>query len=165
MKNFFIILCLVIFSFAGSAQNKSALLPVIKKVKAKDVKQIIDSSKGPTIINLWATWCGPCVRELAYFDSIIAAKNVQVKLVLVSLDFPEAYPKRLATFVKQKGYKGEVVYLDESNADEFIPVIEKKWNGAIPASIFVNNEKNRYQIFNMQMTRQRFALEIDNLVK
>ncbi len=156
---------LTMFVFICAAQKKQVTLPAIKKLTAKDVRNIIDSSKGPTIINFWATWCGPCVRELTYFDSIIAVKNANVKLVLVSLDFPESYPKKLAAFVQKHGYKGEVVFLAETNADVFIPIIEKKWNGAIPASIFFNNEKNRYEMFNMQMTRQRFALELDKLIE
>ena len=111
MRRTILILTLVFCIFICEAQSKQTMLPVIKKVTAKDVRNIIDSSTGPTIINFWASSCGPCVRELVYFDSIIAAKNVQVKLVLVSLDFPESYPKRLTAFVKKNGYKGEGVSL------------------------------------------------------
>ena len=137
----------------------------IKKVKITDILKMADITTSPLVINFWATWCGPCVRELTYFDSIIAAKNLPVKLILVSLDFPESYPKKLAAFVQKQGYKGEVVFLAEANADVFISTIEKKWNGAIPASIFVNHAINHYQMFNMQLTRQRFAMELDRLVK
>jgi thiol-disulfide isomerase/thioredoxin len=137
----------------------------IKKVTAKDVKKIIDTTRGPLIVNFWASWCGPCIREIPYFDSLIAIKNAPVKLLLVSLDFPADYPVRLTQFVKKQGYKGRVVFLAETNADYFCPVIEKQWDGAIPASIFVDNNKKYYRFFGHQLTRERFALELDKLVE
>ncbi len=164
MKKLFFVLLFQLFISLVGAQQPSSNVSVIRKVKAADVKVMIDSSNGPTIVNFWATWCGPCVRELAYFDSIINTRNVAVRLILVSLDFPASYPKRLSEFVKKHRYKGEVVYLNETNADVFIPIIESKWNGAIPASIFLDNSKLRYEMFNMQLTRQRFSLELDKLI-
>ncbi len=165
MKKLLFVLLLQLLVCLVGAQQRPANTSYIRKVKAADVKAMMDSSRGPTIVNFWATWCGPCVRELAYFDSIIATRNTAVKLIMVSLDFPASYPKRLTEFVKKKGYKGEVVFLNETNADVFIPIIESKWNGAIPASIFLDNSKQRYEMFNMQLTRQRFALELDKLVR
>ncbi len=84
--------------------------------------------------------------------------------MLVNLDLPSAYPKQLTAFVKKQGYKGEIVFLDETNATYFIPVIEKKWKGEIPASIFINNSKKYYQVFNQQLPPKRFELELDKLV-
>lgn len=157
MKKIFLVVLVVVIAHAGDAQ--------IRKVSIKDVKQIMDTTRGPLIVNFWATWCGPCIREIPYFDSIIMAKNAPVKLILVSLDFPDAYPKQLTSFVKKQGYKGDVVFLAETNPDYFCPLIDKQWEGAIPASVFVNNSKKTYQFFGHQLTRERFELELEKLVK
>lgn len=146
-------------------EAQSGTLTAIKKVSAKEVKAMINNSKGPMIINFWATWCGPCIREIPWFDSIIARKNSPVKLVLVSLDYKSAYPHELTAFVKSRGYKGEVLYLNETDADKYISIIDTKWKGAIPASIFVNNTTKYYQLFNEQIPKQRFEIELDKLEK
>ena len=149
---------MLMIAFASVANAQT-----IKKVKATDVRMMIDTSTSPLIVNFWATWCAPCVKEIPWFDSIIAAKKSSVQLLLVSLDFPESYPNDLTSFVQKKKYKGEVVFLDESNADYFCPAIEKQWDGAIPATLFIDNKKNHKVFIASQLTPARFAEELDKL--
>ena len=161
MKKIGLALLVAVCSFKVHAQEVK--WPVIRKVSALDLKALIDSSKGPMIVNFWATWCSPCLHEIQWFDSIITEKNAPVKLVLVSLDFKFDYPHKLASFVKKHGYKGEVVYLDDTNMRSYIQTIEPRWKGAIPASIFVNHQINYYEVFNEQVTARKFALELQKL--
>ena len=48
-----------------------------------------------TVINLWATWCGPCVKELPYFDTLQKAHPNDVKVLAIHSDLitddPEEY--------------------------------------------------------------------------
>ena len=155
----------LIVALNGVAQNRNAETVVIKKVSAKDIRTVMDTTTGPLIINFWATWCGPCIREIPWFDSIISKKNIPIKLLLVNLNSATDYPKRLKAFVKKQGYKGEVVFLSETNANYFIPAIDRKWKGVIPASVFINNFKKYHQFFNQQLPPKRFELELDKLVQ
>ena len=57
------------------------------------------------VVNFWATWCAPCVKELPYFEDINENyKGKGVDVLLVSLDFPKNYDSKLKPFIKFKQF-------------------------------------------------------------
>jgi len=113
------------------------------------------------IINFWASWCGPCVAELPQFSTLQHYySNQKVKVILVSFDFPDSYPDKLNAYVKKKGLQPEVVWFNESNANEFIPKIDNNWSGALPGTLIIN-KRNHYKEF---LERPVTAAEIEVMV-
>ena len=138
----------------------------VNKVKIGELVEYISKSDHPLVINFWATWCAPCTRELPYFQSGVkqyADKNVE--LILVSLDFNNDYPKKVTAFLKQNKYEGTFYWLNETDADHFCPKVDPKWDGAIPASLFLNAKTGYRSFYQRQLTDRQLEVELKKLVE
>lgn len=139
--------------------------PAIKKIKITDLEQTIAKSDHPLIVNFWATFCGPCCKEIPYFQSTAAQyKDQRVELILVSLDLPDDYPAKIAAFAKARGYTVPVFWLDETNADYFCPKVDPGWSGGIPCSLFINNKTHYRRFFDRQLTEGQVGPEIKEML-
>ena len=101
------------------------------------------------VVNFWATWCGPCVKELPNFEQLrVTNASKKVKVLLVSLDYASQLDKKVKPFVKQRNLKSEVLLLNEPDPNEWIDKVDAKWSGALPFTLIFNNK-----------TRQRAGFE------
>jgi thiol-disulfide isomerase/thioredoxin len=158
MKKILLSLCVLLIAGASYSQQ-------IKKVKINDVVHMMDTATCPIVVNFWASWCKPCIHEIPWFEkNIDALKDKGVKLLLVSLDLPQDYPKYLTAFTRKEGYRSEIVWLDESNADLFCKKIDPSWDGNIPVTMMINNKKKYRQFFGQQLPEQRLKLELQKLL-
>lgn len=154
MKKLLLIYCIAICAQTAEAQ-------AIRKVKIYDVLKMMDTATTPLVVNFWASWCKPCVQEIPWFEKSVAAlKDKKVRLVLVSLDFPEDYPKGIQEFAKKNGYQSRIVWLDETDADYFCPKIDLSWQGAIPATVLVNNKKKFRKFYGQQLPEEKLKLAL-----
>lgn len=114
--------------------NYEALKPLLHKNEDKTY-----------VINFWATWCMPCVKELPAFEKLNAAyKDKNVEVVLVSLDFPKQKESNLIPFVKNRKLEFKVLHFDDANEQFWIPDIAENWSGSIPATLIYNKEKRKF---------------------
>lgn len=95
------------------------------------------------IVNFWAMWCAPCVKELPYLQEY-ANQNPEVDLLLISMDFPKDIDTKLKPFLKQQNITSKVVLLDDPDANTWIDKIYPDWSGAIPFTIIFNKDKRVY---------------------
>lgn len=110
----------------------------VSKVTFSELQSRLKRPSGDslTVINFWATWCRPCVKELPYFEQFLQQeKQAKVRIWLVSLDFPEDVDKKLIPFVKQRKLACPVFYLNERNPNDWVNQVAEEWSGAIPATV------------------------------
>ncbi|WP_299890967.1 TlpA disulfide reductase family protein [uncultured Lacinutrix sp.] len=115
------------------------------------------------VVNFWATWCAPCVKELPYFETLNKEyKSKDVEVLLVSLDFPNQYDKRLKPFIAKHELRSKVVALNDVDSNSWIPKISEEWTGAIPATIIYN--KSKRQFYEQSFNYSELKTEVDKFL-
>ncbi|MRG47040.1 redoxin domain-containing protein [Chitinophaga sp. SYP-B3965] len=154
MKKLSIIL---LFCFPAFSQAQE-----VTRIKAAELEQLMQHPDSAIVINLWATWCGPCVKEMPYFVKQ-AQKFPQVKFIFLSLDMKDAYPEQITKFIRKRKIRSAVVWLDEPNANKYANKIDPRWEGSIPATIFINSKKGYRKFVEGMMTEKELIEELERL--
>lgn len=107
-------------------------------VKFSDLEKLLNiDSNQIQVINFWATWCAPCIKELPLLEKLNAQKDLNTKITLVNLDYAENLEK-VNAFITRKNIQSEVLLLDEIDYNSWIDKVDKSWSGAIPATLIFN---------------------------
>lgn len=137
----FAICIFLIFSFSISAYSQQVRLLNIDQLNER-IKNGKDSTY---VVNFWATWCAPCIKELPHFEKLNTEhRSEKLAVLLVSVDFKSKLNSGVIPFVKRKKLKSEVFLLNESSPQEYIDRIDPSWSGSIPATIFIKNDKRKF---------------------
>lgn len=153
-----VIIFFILFGLLAEAQD-------VKRIKITDLEKIIAGSKTPLIVSFWATFCIPCLEEIPHLqDAVQRYKADSVKLLLVSLDLEEFYPKKLRDFAARRKFNAPILWLDEYNADYFCPKVDSSWSGAIPATLMINNRRGVRKFFEEQLSPEKIDAEVAAMV-
>ena len=149
-------------------EKKEPVVPENDQIEVVNFQQLetllSEQKEEVLVVNFWATWCKPCVEEMPYFEEVHdSLGGDDLKVILVSLDFPGKLESQLIPFVKDRGIEPQVVLLDDPHENDWIPKVDSTWSGAIPATLFLKKGKRKF--FEKSFTRASLFNEVSPFIK
>ena len=147
---------MILFSLNAAGQKVTLL-------SLDQLYQRIEKGKDTTfVINFWATWCAPCVKEIPHFEKLRETyKTDQLKVLLISVDFKSKIKSTVLPYVKRKKIKNEVFLLNETDQQVYINRIDSAWSGALPATLMIR--KNSRKFFEKDFEYAELLKEYQNI--
>ncbi|MCG8373064.1 MAG: TlpA family protein disulfide reductase [Balneolales bacterium] len=115
---------------------------ILVDATATEIVETIASFEGnkPVMVNVWATWCIPCVEEFPYIMKLKEEYGEEFELVFVSGDFDEARTEA-TEFLKEQNVNF-TTYFKRGNDNEFITTFSDTWSGALPFTVIYDKNGN-----------------------
>ncbi|NNC95979.1 MAG: TlpA family protein disulfide reductase [Chitinophagales bacterium] len=158
MKSFSVLLIVPLF-FISTTKPKVEMMDF-----ATLDKEIESWEDGIYIVNFWATWCMPCVKELPYFESINRDfANENVKVVLVNLNFASELESKVKPFVEKHDLHSRVILLNAPDYNSWIDKVSTKWSGSIPATLVINAKNKKSEFYEQSLNYKELEEIIKNL--
>ena len=114
-------------------------LPVtLENIDAAGIKEVIkNKSDKLRLINVWASWCGPCVMEFPDFviiDRIYRSR--QFEFVSINADKLSRKDNVLKFLQKNEASNKNYIYNSDNNS-EMVEAVDSQWTGALPFTLLV----------------------------
>jgi thiol-disulfide isomerase/thioredoxin len=129
-----------------TAGTRPAVGSVVGSVQTVDVDgarvDIGARTEGPTLVNLWATWCGPCLEEIPELD-MVQRESHDVRVIGIAVE--EAATETLRSFRDERRI-GYPIVRETPDTRRLFP------SEALPTSYFVNSKGEIRFIFEGPLT-------------
>lgn len=137
-----------------------------KPISAAELRTILQQERGKIVIlNLWATWCVPCLREVPDLLALTAdLKSRGVTLIGVAVDDPSPGAKGVEQF-RRKYFPAFVTYARTGpEMDELASVVDPAWNEVVPTTYLLDRQGKVARRIQGKKSVQEFRTEIEKLL-
>lgn len=124
---------------AKAASDKADQEPVeLADLDEAALAKLVKNDGGKLLlVNVWATWCGPCVTELPEFTAINRMyRRREFQLVTISLDEPDQKSAALK-MLKEKHVSGTNYLSTIADRDRLADLLDKEWQGPLPYTLLI----------------------------
>ena len=110
----------------------------MRKIDKSGVKALVrNDSKKLRLINLWATWCGPCLTEFPVLVSVHRSyRKREFELITISAD-PAEREEQARSFLEKEHASCRNCLFVGGNEYELADAVDEKWQGALPYTLLV----------------------------
>jgi len=130
MKKIFILFFPVLLYTTG-CQSDVSDSELLQEISPQSIQNVISEPfDGITLVNVWATWCAPCIKEFPYLIELQHNYPDDLRVIFISADFPEDREKALE-FLREQQVDWPT-YLKTGRDLEFIAALSDEWSGSIP---------------------------------
>jgi len=123
---------------SGDAHAESG----IERISPSDFETILKDELGNVVIlNLWATWCAPCIAEipdLITLEQEFADENLT--LIGISMDEPSMGTAKIEDFRTRFFPSFRTYARDESHMDNLVSVVDPTWNEVMPTTYLIRRD-------------------------
>lgn len=171
MKAIKISLCFLLIALSATAQQPSKPLTIGDKIPNLIIKGIINQpddsiavkdlyKNGLLILNFWATWCGPCLKEMHFLDSLKTKNPDKFNVVMVSNEDKV----RVQKFISSNGdiidkKSGLIIVAEDHLLRQLFP------HRAIPHNIWIDRNGIIKAITSMYEITAENILDFENSAK
>jgi thiol-disulfide isomerase/thioredoxin len=148
-----------------SSPDAEYVTPKVEYIDEAGIAKLASNRNGKALLlNVWATWCPPCVEEFPDLVKISKIfKNDNCEFVGISADDPDDINSKVIPFLKKYKVPFKIYIAKIDNEEKFINALNGSWNGAIPATfIYDSTGKQRYFSIGMK-TYEQFEKEIEKI--
>lgn len=164
-KQIFLCVLLGLFLWSCEANTTSEAPKVPKVIKWDGLEAVINQkTEKLQVINFWATWCAPCIKELPYFEAVNKADSDKIDVTLVSLDFADEFEKRVLPFIEKRDLQSQVLLLDEIDYNSWIDKVDPSWSGAIPATLIINPSNGKRKFLEKELNEGELNSLIEDIL-
>ena len=160
------VLSLVFSLSAGVPELRSQIFRSsrhVEPINEQGLRQLIHERAGKILlVNVWATWCKPCVEE---FPELIRLQQTYrdslVDVIALSVDYADEVESKIIPFLDSLGVPFTVYVADSPKPEDLIKTFDSSWSGAVPATFVFDRQGQRRAFLLGQKNFETFKGAVD----
>ena len=110
-------------------------------LQGKNLEDVIKTSEKPyVVVNLFATYCKPCLKEIPELIKVRNDLNSETEVIFISVDDAEDVKTKLAGFLHKHNMDFPTYYYHSDSVRKFVRDVYPEWNRQIPLNLVFSND-------------------------
>ncbi len=138
----------------------------VKTIDVSGVHRLITDRHGKLLLlNIWATWCQPCVEEFPDVERIRRSFADSVAdVAAISVDYPDEVESKILPFLTSRHITFPVYVSAVKKEEDFMNSLDSSWSGGVPATFIFDKHGQRRAFLFGQKSFDVFKSEIDSVM-